>query len=428
MVRYLSNNNPNTNSGSGGGDLPTDPTFSSVQSTGTIAAQGIISSNASIVCSGLAVNGVSNHNSLSNFTAPIDASGQTMQISDVVASTFKASTIQPKHGDDETLVVQANVLTRPVGSTLQVVADQITASGTISTSSYVAAGTVITANSDIVSATGKIEATNGALIGNSGSITNGITCGSLSVSNGLFDDQELQVPRLNLSTGPHDGWTLQQGANASDQQDTLAFIAPNANATFNILDDTGNPLLIQSSSGLISQTEMNQNGNFTLSSNSLLKFGGYVFNPKQFTRSATISIRSTPDRASFTNMIFNCRSTSDFVNVNSGQTQSMYNAALEGIYKLSVSQNGASSATSYNMVAILFDYVLRLSTQSTPDIIPSVSYGYRIQPSGALPPTVEVDHLNTPIQSQPVYLNFPSSNSAAGETIDVTIRLTQMPW
>lgn len=239
---------------------------------------------------------------------------------------------------------------------------------------------------------------------------------------------ELQVPRLNLSTGPHDGWTLQQGANASDQQDTLAFIAPNANATFNILDDTGNPLLIQSSSGLISQTEMNQNGNFTLSSNSLLKFGGYVFNPKQFTRSATISIRSTPDRASFTNMIFNCRSTSDFVNVNSGQTQSMYNAALEGIYKVSVTQNGASSASSYNMVIILFDYVLRLSTQSTPDIIPSVSYGYRIQPSGALPPTVEVDHLNTPIQSQPVYLNFPSSNSAAGETIDVTIRLTQMPW
>ena len=43
MVRYLSNNNPNTNSGSGGGDLPTDPVFSSVQSTGTIAAQGIMS-------------------------------------------------------------------------------------------------------------------------------------------------------------------------------------------------------------------------------------------------------------------------------------------------------------------------------------------------------------------------------------------------
>ena len=204
MVRYLSNNNPNANSGNGGGDLPTDPTFSSVQSTGTIAAQGIISTNASLVSAGLTVNGVSNHNSLSNFTAPIDASGQTVQVSDLVASTCKTSTIQPKDGDDETLVVQANVLTRPVGSTLQVVADQITASGTISASSYIAAGTVITANSDIVSATGKIEATNGALIGNTGSITNGITCGSLSVSNGAFDDHEIQCGRLNLSTGPHD--------------------------------------------------------------------------------------------------------------------------------------------------------------------------------------------------------------------------------
>ena len=118
MVRYLSNNNPN-NSDSSGGDLHTDPTFSSVQSTGTIAAQGIISTNASLVSAGLTVNGVSHHNSLSNFTAPIDASGQTVQVSDLVASTCKTSTIQPKDGDDETLVVQANVLTRPVGATLQ---------------------------------------------------------------------------------------------------------------------------------------------------------------------------------------------------------------------------------------------------------------------------------------------------------------------
>ena len=368
MVRYLSNNNPNTDSGSGGGDLPTDPTFNSLQSTGTIAAQGVISTGASLVSGGLEVNGVSNFNSIANFSGPIDANGQTMQISDVVASTVKASTIQPK--DDETLVVQANVLTRPVGSTLQVVADQITTSGTISASSYIAAGTVITANSDIVSATGKIEATNGALIGNSGSITNDITCGSLSVSNGLFDDQELQVPRLNLSTGPHDGWTLQQGANESDQQDTLAFIAPNANATFNILDDTGNPLLIQSSLGLISQTQMNQNGNLTLSATSLLNFGGFSFSPQQYYREAVIVFDATTPH-----VFLVCGSNStqmDWVNVNNGGTGLRLNDV--GFYKLTITS--LQSVTGMTDFRCMTDIIIFNPNDNTPGVTLPTSFGY----------------------------------------------------
>ena len=41
MPRNLSNAAESGGSGSGG-DLPTDPVFSSVQSTGTLAAQGIM--------------------------------------------------------------------------------------------------------------------------------------------------------------------------------------------------------------------------------------------------------------------------------------------------------------------------------------------------------------------------------------------------
>lgn len=357
-----------------------------------------------------------------------DPTFNSVQTNTLVAQTAKTSNIQTLDGEGETLQIKCNFITRPIGSTLQLAPDQITCASTISTSENVSVGTSILAGGDIVSTTGKVEATNGSLIGVSSDISNRLVCESIHLTNGVYSNQELRCGHLIMSSGAHTGWSIQQGENGSNEQDALGFTMPTSGGTFNVLDETGNPLFILSKFGLISQKLMNQNANLILSSASTLKFGGYAFRPTQFTRDATITIRSTPDRTNFTNMIFNCQSTSDFINVNTGQNESMYNAALEGIYKCSVSQNGTSSANSYTMVIILFDYVLRLSTQSTPDIIPSVSYGYRIEPSGALPPTVEVDHLNTPIQSQPVYLNFPGSNSAAGETMDVTVRLTQMPW
>ena len=351
-----------------------------------------------------------------------------MQTNTLVAPTCKTSSIQTLDGEGETLQIRCNFITAPEGSTLQLAPNQLNAISTVSSQSNMSAGTDISAVGNIVSATGKVEATAGALIGNSAAVSTVITYQSVDCSNGSYDDQEIKCGRINMSSGAHDGWSILQGSSGSDLQNTLGIASPNADGVFTVFDENFSPLLIQSKNGLICQTAFNQNNHLILSSTSTLRFGGYAFTPTQFTRNATITIRSSPDRTNFTNMLFNCQSTSDFINVNTGQNQSMYNAALEGIYKCSVTQNSASSANSYNMVIILFDYVLRLSTQATPDIVPSVSYGYRVDPSGSLPPTVEVDHLNTPIQSQPVYLNFPSSNNAAGETMDVTVRLTKMPW
>ena len=291
MPRNLSNAAESGGSGSGGdASLPTDPTFNSIQSTGTIAAQGIISTGASVVSGGLTVNGVSNHNSISNFTAPIVASGQTISANELVATTCKASTIQALDGADETLVIRANFITRPIGSTLQLAPDQVNATSTVSSQSNISAGTDISAVGNIVSSGGKVEATNGAIIGATSSISARITCESIHVSNGEYEDQEIKCGRLTLSSGEHDGWAILQGANGSGLQDTLGIVSPNANGVLTVYDENNNPLMIQSKLGLILQTQLNLNANLLLGSTNNLRFGGYNFTPQQYYRESSLCL------------------------------------------------------------------------------------------------------------------------------------------
>lgn len=159
-----------------------------------------------------------------------------------------------------------------------------------------------------------------------------------------------------------------------------------------------------------------------------LNFGGYSFRPQQYSRDITLTIDGTKDTSGFTNMIFNPRNSPDtWTNVNTGATnQTLYNAALVGYYKCTVTQTGVSSAGNYDGIKVICDYVLQFSQQSSPDIQPPITYGYTIKPSGGQPPTVEVDHTNVPVQSQPVFLLFPNQN--AGETMPMTVKLTKMDY
>lgn len=157
-----------------------------------------------------------------------------------------------------------------------------------------------------------------------------------------------------------------------------------------------------------------------------INFGGYSFRPHQYSLSRTVTIASASDTSTFTNMLFNCRSDT-FTDVNNGGSVSMYNALLEGVYKCSVTQTALSSAGNFNRITMVFDYVYRLSVQTDPDIIiTEPSYNYAKKPTGQARPTIEIDHLNTPIQSQPVFLRF--SSQSAGETMPVDVKLTKMDW
>jgi hypothetical protein len=293
------------------------------------------------------VNGVSNHNSISNFTAPIVASGQTISANEVVATTSKASTIQPLDGPDETLVIRANFITRPIGSTLQLAPDQVNATSTVSSQSNISAGTDVTAVGNIVSATGKIEAVAGAIIGASSSISTRLTCESIHVSNGSYDDQEIKCGRLTLSSGQHDGWSILQGENGSGLQDTLGIVMPNANGALTVYDENNNPLLIQSKLGLISQTVMNQNadlfvsnGNANLASASSLLFGAYTFRPQRYTLAFSgATIDNNP------NTMFNTGATWTNVNTNS-TSQLLATSGGDGHYMMNI-EAGASSGGTY---------------------------------------------------------------------------------
>ena len=235
------------------------------------------------------------------------------------------------------------------------------------------------------------------------------------------------VPEVNFRQDGTGGWSINQGASGGAQADSLACLMPNANGTFNVLDEAGNPLLIQSKLGLISQTAMNQNANFTLASTSNLRFGGYIFTPTQYTLTRTLTIAANSDTTNFTNMAFNCQSDTWTV-VNTGATGvSMYNALLEGVYKCVIEQTGSSSSGNFEFNTLVFDYVFRLSIQTDPDIIiTEPAYGYRTKPTNQARPTIEIDHFNTPVQSQPVFVRYP--NQSAGETMPITVRLTKMPY
>ena len=158
-----------------------------------------------------------------------------------------------------------------------------------------------------------------------------------------------------------------------------------------------------------------------------LLFGNYSFRPQQYSLTKTLTIAANPDTATFTNMAFNCR-TDSWTDVNSGATGvTLYNVALEGYYKCSISQTALSSAGNFNFCDIIFDYILRLSVQTTPDITyTEPRYGYRKKPINQAAPTIEIDHLNTPVQSQPVYVLYSGQNS--GETMPIEVRLTKLDF
>ena len=201
-----------------------------------------------------------------------------------------------------------------------------------------------------------------------------------------------------------------------------------------ITEANGNLLIDQASSS--SETQIRDNSNnpvvrFTktevvLSNNIPLNFGLYSTLPIQYKINKTITIASNPDTSTFSNMVFNCQSDT-FTRVNDNTSVSMYNSQLEGYYKCTISQIGASSLNNFNTLDIMFDYVYRLSTQTTPDItITEPSYNYRIKPTNQGQPTIRIEHLNTPIQSQPVYVLY--SNQSGTETMDVEIRLTKLDF
>lgn len=170
-------------------------------------------------------------------------------------------------------------------------------------------------------------------------------------------------------------------------------------------------------------------GNVSLTgASSAIRFGLYSFRPQQYSRDITLTIDGTKDTTNFTNMLFNPRDNpSTWTNVNTGATnQAIYNGALAGYYKCTATQTALSSSGNYDGFKIIFDYVLEWSQQVSPDIVPPITYGYKVKPTGGQAPTVEVDHTNVPAQSQPVFLLFPNQN--AGETMAVTVKLTKMDY
>ena len=403
MVRFLNNINPTSNnniSDAGEDDYPSDPSFST-----------------------LTVNGVTSMN------GNLDASGQTVQGGLVVGDTVRTSTVSAKDGAGETLQILANFVTRPVGSTLQLAPDTITATSTISTQSNITAGTSINATDSIISDTGRIEAILGQIKGNSAEINTQLDVGSIRVIKGVYESQQIQCGRFNFSSGAHDGWEISQGDSGSDFQDALAVVAPNASGSFNVIDFESNPLVVISKLGTIINTPTNNiNGDVILGSSKNLNFGAFTFKPVQYMRTIpTFTIRSTDDTVNFTNRLFDFRSNTDWVNVNTGASnQNLYITSSEGFYKCSVFLEGSSSGGSFTFVRVLFDFVLCFSVQSSPDTQPPITFSYRVKPVNASP-SVHVNFLASPVQSQPVYLNF--ANETGNETFtNVVVRLTKMDW
>jgi hypothetical protein len=128
-------------------------------------------------------------------------------------------------------------------------------------------------------------------------------------------------------------------------QDTLGIVMPNTNGVLTVFDENNNPLLIQSKSGLISQTIINQNadlfvsGNTTLSSASSLLFGAYSFRPQRYT--LAFSGATIDDNA---NTMFNTGDT--WTNVNTNATsQLLATSGGDGHYALAIEGSASSGGT-----------------------------------------------------------------------------------
>jgi len=157
-----------------------------------------------------------------------------------------------------------------------------------------------------------------------------------------------------------------------------------------------------------------------------LQFGAYSFRPVQYKLTKTLTIAAAADTTNFTNMAFNCQSDT-WTNVNTNQSISMYNAALEGYYKCTITQTALSSAGNFNKCDIMFDYIYHLSIQTAPDIdVTEPAFNYQAKPTNQARPTIRIDHLNSPVQSQPVFVLYP--NQSAGETMPIEVRLTKLDY
>jgi hypothetical protein len=155
-------------------------------------------------------------------------------------------------------------------------------------------------------------------------------------------------------------------------------------------------------------------------------FGQLPFQPIQYRLTRTITIAANADTTNFTNMAFNCRSDT-WTKVNDGSTMSMYNVLLEGYYKCTITQTADSSSSNFSACDLMFDYILHLSIQTAPDIdITEPSFNYRKKPTNQARPTIRIDHLNNPVQSQPVFVLYP--NQSAGETMPIEVRLTKLDF
>ena len=201
--------------------------------------------------------------------------------------------------------------------------------------------------------------------------------------------------------------------NITESGNNLLIDQNDANSETQVRDNTNNPIVSFRKTAVVVSNPLP------------LQFGAYSFRPIQYTLNRTITIAASADTSTFTNMAFNCR-TDTWTNVNTNQSVSLYNGALEGFYKCTISQIGASSSGNFNTCDIMFDYVFHLSLQTSPDINFTPAFNYRIKPSNQSPPTIRIDHTNVPTQSQPVYVLYP--NQSAGETMDITVRLTHLDF
>ena len=219
--------------------------------------------------------------------------------------------------------------------------------------------------------------------------------------------------RIYLSDGIYFGVTGIHNS-ITESGNNLLIDQNNANSETQIRDNSNNPIISVRKTAVV------------LANNIPLNYGLFSTLPIQYKLNRTLTIAATPDTTTFTNMAFNCQSDT-WTRVNDNTSVSMYNLLLEGYYKVTITQTGDSSAGNFIACDLMFDYVLHLSIQTAPDIdITEPSFNYRKKPTNQARPTIEIDHLNTPAQSQPVFVLYP--NQSAGETMPIEVRLTKLDY
>jgi hypothetical protein len=170
---------------------------------------------------------------------------------------------------------------------------------------------------------------------------------------------------------------------------------PNTNGVLTVYDENNNPLLIRSKSGLISQPPMKQNATLTLSAASDLRIGGNNFTPQQYYMNiASFTIKASIESST---RLFNTR-TQVWTRRSDAGTRTLYDAALEGYWKLSITQTGVSSSNNWSGYRILTDFVLAFPNVANPDIVAgdiALNFGFKKAPSNAVAPSLYIDQQNS---------------------------------